>query len=415
MRGNRYGRSGVGASGNLLLAQSGGATAVINASLVGAIEAARESGAFRSIIGARHGIEGILDESFIDLGTQAPDLIAIIRRTPSAALGTTRQRLNEETAAEAIHILERYDVRAVAYIGGNDSADTALRLAAAACATGYDLRVISIPKTIDNDLPGTDHCPGYGSIARFLALATRDAARDTEATANLHPIKLIEVMGRDAGWVAAATALSQERPGDAPQLIYLPERPPRDLATMLEEIQATYRRHGWVVAVVPETLKDVAGRPIVGEAARWVDTFGHPYFPGPGPALTRAIEDRLGLRARFDKPGTIARMFAACASEVDVEEAEAVGAAGARLLLEGISEVMVTIERVSDDPYRSRIGSVPLTEVANRVRLLPHEFIGPDDRSVSDAFRAYALPLIGGALPPYGRLAPLPVVPRTPR
>jgi len=400
----------VGAGGNLLVAQSGGATAVINASLAGVVRAAQEHGRFDAIIGARHGIDGVLTERFVDLGRQPAEVLDQLLTTPSAVLGTTRRRLTDETAARAVKILARYKIRAVAYIGGNDSADTALRLAAAARDAGYDLRVVSVPKTIDNDLPGTDHCPGYGSIARFLALAARDAVRDTEATAALYPIKFIEVMGRNAGWVAAATALGQERDGDGPHLIFFPERPPRNLHGLLEEIQRAYERYGQVVAVVPETLKDAQGRPLSGEDLSWTDPFGHRYYPGPGPALTRAVEEHLGLRARFDKPGTIARMFAACASSVDRREAYEVGAAAVRLLVEGASEVMVTLERVSDDPYTATTGVIAATEVANRERRMPDAFIGPDGRSVTDAFRTYALPLIDGPLPPYARLLDLPLL-----
>lgn len=399
------------ARGNLLVAQSGGATAVINASLAGVVEAALASGEFETIIGARHGIDGILSEDFVDLGRQPADVIAGLKTTPSAALGTTRRRLTDEDAVKTIEILEAYQIRAVAYIGGNDSADTAVRLAAAAREAGYELQVISVPKTIDNDLPGTDHCPGYGSIARFLALATRDSVFDTEATTALYPVKLIEVMGRNAGWVAAASALGQEPGSDVgPHLIFFPERPPESLESFLEEIQTTYQRFGHVVAVVPETLKDAAGRPLTGEALSWTDPFGHRYYPGPGPALTRAIEENLGLRARFDKPGTIQRMFTTCVSTVDRQEAYEVGAAAVRLLLEGQSEVMVTIERLSDSPYRSTTGTVPATMVANQERLLPDAFIAPDGRSVTPAFHDYALPLIDGPLPPYTRLADLPIV-----
>lgn len=393
---------------NLLVAQSGGATAVINSSLAGVIEAARDSGAFENIIGARHGIEGILGDDLVDLGRQPRDVIAALKQTPSAGLGTTRQRLTDETVERALATLIRHDIRAVAYIGGNDSADTALRLCGAARSAGYDLRIVSVPKTIDNDLPGTDHCPGYGSIARFIALATRDSARDTEAIASLYPVKLIEVMGRNAGWVAASAALGQERPEDAPHLIFFPERPPRDLTAFIDEIRAAWEQHRQVVAVVPETLKNQAGEPLTGAAAKWTDSFGHKYVPGPGPVLTHMIEESLGLRARFDKPGTISRMFMAAASQADIDEAYAVGAAAVRLLQAGQTEVMVTLEREAGEPYRCRTGSVPLTEVANRERLLPDEFIGPDGRSVTAAFRDYALPLIGGPLPPYGRLCELP-------
>jgi len=397
----------LGSWDNLLVAQSGGATAVINASLVGAVETARASARFGAIIGARNGIEGILGAEFVDLGRQPPDVLMAVARTPSAALGTTRRRLDDETAALAVRNLARREVHHVAYIGGNDSADTASRLARAAVDARYELAVVGIPKTIDNDLPDTDHCPGYGSIARFMALATRDAGRDTEATAGLYPIKLIEVMGRNAGWVAAATALGQERDIDSPQLIFFPERPARDLATFLDEIGAAHRRYGHVVAIVPETARDASGDPLTGAEAYWTDPFGHRYYQSPGPMLARAIEERLGLRARYDKPGTIARMFGACLSETDLSEAHMVGAAAVQLLLTGVSGVMVTLVRAGDAPYRCATGTTPLASVANRERHLPDEFITDGGRGITDAFRAYAVPLIGGPLPLYGRLLDL--------
>ncbi|HEU4792401.1 MAG TPA: diphosphate--fructose-6-phosphate 1-phosphotransferase [Nitrolancea sp.] len=393
--------------GNLLIAQSGGPTAVMNSSLVGAIETARASGRFDVILGARNGVEGILRESFVELGGQPLDVLDRVERTPSAALGTTRLRLSDESAIKAVTILKRYRIRAVALIGGNDSADTAIRLSVAARESGTDLAVVSIPKTIDNDLPGTDHCPGYGSIARFLALATRDSGLDTESMAALYPVKLIEVMGRNAGWVAASSALAQESVEEAPHLIFFPERPPRDLNAFLNEIKAVYDQRGFVVAVIPETLKTADGRPISGGEASWVDAFGHPYFPGPGPVLARAIEEHLRLRARYDKPGTISRMFMAAISEVDLAEARMAGAAAVRLLIEGTTDVMVTLERLADDPYRAITSTVPLSRVANRERVLPDEFIGQDGRSVTPAFRRYALPLIGDSPPAYARLVDL--------
>jgi len=389
----------------LLLAQSGGATAVINGSLSGAIEAARRSGRFNAIIGARNGIDGVLSGSFVDLGRQPESVLSLLRRTPSAALGTTRRKLTDDDAEQALSVLRAHDVHAFAYIGGNDSADTALHLGRLALDAGYPLRIVSIPKTIDNDLEGTDHCPGYGSIARFLALATRDAGLDTEATQALYPVKLIEVMGRHAGWVAAATALGQQQPEEAPQLIFFPERPPRDLDHFLSEIQQTYERFGRVVAIVPETLRDANGAPIAGDGVAWTDPFGHQYTPGPGPGLTRAIEAQLGHRARFDKPGTIARMYADSLSETDLAEAVLAGATAVDLLAQGTSGVMVTLERTNDDPYQVRAGSVDLSQVANRERLLPDAFIAPNGRSVTPAFRHYALPLIDGPLPPVARLA----------
>ncbi len=389
---------------NLLIAQSGGATAVINGSLVGAVEAAQRSGQFTHIIGARQGIEGVLNESFVDLGRQSASVLSLVRRTPSAALGTSRRKLDEISARQALSVLRAHDIHAFAYIGGNDSADTALRLSQLAEQSDYPLQVVSIPKTIDNDLPGTDHCPGYGSIARFLALATRDAGMDTEATASLYPVKVIEVMGRNAGWVAAAAALGQENSDQAPHVIFFPERPPRNLDHFLEDIQRAWERSGMVVAVVPETLRDANGVPIGGDGVKWTDAFGHPYVPGPGPSLSRAIEDRLGLKARFDKPGTISRMFSDSVAETDLAEAVQVGRAAIDLLVNGGSGVMITLERVSQDPYHVRAGTVTLEQVANHERLLPDEFIGQDGRSVTEAFRRYAEPLIDGPLPAIGRL-----------
>lgn len=397
------------ALGNLLVGQSGGATAVINASLVGVIEAARDAGAVGAVIGMQHGIEGLLGEELLDLGRQSADVLDRIRRTPSAALGTGRHKLQDADLDPALALLQRHNIRYFVYIGGNDSADTAHRLHDHARAQGYDLRVIAVPKTIDNDLPHTDHCPGYGSIARFLALTVRDAGRDVESSPQLYPVKIVEVMGRNAGWVAASCALARDDERDAPQLIYLPERPPASMDALLSEIGAAVTRHGFCVAVVPETLRDTAGQPLGSSGERgFTDSFGHQYFPGLAPLLTERIKEILGLRARYDKPGTMARMAMLAISEADLAEAEAAGREAVRRALAGESDRMITIERLSDEPYTVGYGVVPLDRIANTERLLPDEFIGADGRSVTAAFRRYALPLLGAPLPTYGRFAPLP-------
>jgi ATP-dependent phosphofructokinase / diphosphate-dependent phosphofructokinase len=395
----------------LLLAQSGGATAVINSSLVGAIVAALESSQIDAVAGARNGIEGLLAEDLVDLAAQPPDTLSRLGRTPSAALGTTRQKMTDEMASRALEILASYGIDLVAFIGGNDTADSAMRLARTAREKDQPLRVVSIPKTIDNDLPGTDHCPGYGSIARFIAQATRSSGIDTAATAQLYPVKLIEVMGRNAGWVAASGALGQVDHSDPPHLIFFPERPVESIDGFLQEIATTHAERGQVVAVIPETMRDRRGEPLSGNTVVWRDSFGHPYYGGPGPSLTSAIQESLGLRARYDKPGTISRMFEQSISEPDLMGARQCGAAAVRLLLEGVSEVMVTIERVSSEPFEITTGYANLETVANRERLLPDDYIGPDGRSVTRAFRDYALPLIGGALEPYGHLEELPFHP----
>lgn len=393
--------------GNLLVGQSGGATAVINASLVGVIEAARAEPTVGAVIGMRHGIEGLLGEDLLDLGRQPADLLARLRRTPSAALGTGRHKLRDADLDRALALLQRQHIRYFIYIGGNDSADTAHRLHEHARARGYDLRVLAVPKTIDNDLPYTDHCPGYGSIARFLALTVRDAGRDIEASPQLYPVKIIEAMGRNAGWVAAACALARDDERDAPHLIFLPERPPADMDGLLAEIAGAVARQGFCVAIVPETLRDAAGQPLGGGERGFTDAFGHQYHPGVAPLLTERIATSLGLRARYDKPGTMARMAMLAVSETDLAEAEAVGREAVQRALAGESDRMITIGRLSDTPYAVAYGTVPLARIANTERILPPEFIGPDGRSVTAAFRRYASPLLGAPLPPYARLAAL--------
>ncbi|WP_038038430.1 diphosphate--fructose-6-phosphate 1-phosphotransferase [Thermorudis peleae] len=387
----------------LVLAQGGGATAVINSSLIGAVEAALSSRHFAAILGARYGIEGVLRQDFVDLSAQPPEIRQAVAHTPSAALGTTRVRLSPEMADIAVSILQRHHVSAFIYIGGNDSAETALRLARAAERAHYPLQVVVVPKTIDNDLPETDHCPGYGSVARFWAYAARDAGLDTAATAALFPVKLLEVMGRNAGWIAAATALGQTTPDDPPHLIFFPERPPQSLEDAVTAIQQVHAQYGMAVVVVPETLRDATGRPLGGAETRWVDPFGHPYHPSPAAALARAVETKLGLRARIDQPGTIARMLSLAVSSVDWQEAWTAGAHAVRLLTEGATEVMVTLKRIANEPYTVSFGAVPLSRVAGRERQLPDAFISEDGHRITPAFRHYALPLIGEPPPPPGR------------
>jgi 6-phosphofructokinase 1 len=390
----------------LLVGQSGGATAVINASLVGVVDAAVASGAFGRVLGMRGGIEGLLGEQFIDLTGQPAGTLDLVRRTPSAALGTGRYKLRDDDLDRAIDILRRHDVRSLAYIGGNDSADTAHRLYEHARAANYDLSVMAVPKTVDNDLVGTDHCPGYGSIAKFLANATRDGTYDTLAAPQLYPVKFIEVMGRDAGWVSAACSLGfGEGEGDLSPLLYLPERPVESSAMILEELRRRVGEAGWAIAVVPETLRDAQDRRIGGDTPNYVDQFGHPYYPSPAESLVRLVTEKLGVRSRFDRPGTASRMSISLASEVDLDEAYQLGAEAARRVARGESDQMTSLVRNEGECYACDVTAVPLSAVANHVRVLPDEFIGDDRRSVTAAFRAYALPLLGPVpFPTYGRL-----------
>jgi 6-phosphofructokinase len=389
----------------LLVGQSGGATAVINASLAGVVDAAVASGAFGRVLGMRGGIEGLLNEQFVDLTAQPPGLLDVIRRTPSAALGTGRYRLRDDDLERTLEILRRHDVHGLVYIGGNDSADTSHRLHERARAANYDLSVIAVPKTVDNDLAGTDHCPGYGSIAKYLANATRDATYDTLAAPQLYPVKFIEVMGRDAGWVTAACGLGfGEGEEDLSPLLYFPERPAASADQILDELDRRVREAGWAIAVVPETLRDADVRRIGGETPDYVDQFGHPYYPSPADTLVQLVTERLGLRARFDRPGTASRMSISLASEVDLVEAYQLGAEAARRVANGESDQITALVRRAGECYKCQVTTVPLTSVANLVRTLPHEFIGSDGRSITAAFRAYALPLLGPKpFPEYGR------------
>jgi 6-phosphofructokinase 1 len=393
----------------LLVAQSGGCTAVINGSLIGVVDEALAQEGIDAVYGARFGIRGVLDEDFVDLGRQSRATLDRVRRTPSAALGSARYKLSDEECATVLDILARHHIGLFLLIGGNDSADTAHRLGRLAAQRGCDLRVVAIPKTIDNDLPETDHCPGYGSAARFLAQCTVDGGRDAEAIRHWDPIKVVEVMGRNAGWLAAATALGSRDERDAPHLIYVPERP-FNLASFLEDVRAVHARLGYCVAVVAETVRDAQGRPVGGlDATAAVDAFGHPVIAGTAAALCSAIGAELGLKARFDKPGTMQRMSMALASETDLQEAYEVGRAGVRAVVAGESGVMITLQRVADEPYRCTTGFTPVERVANTQRLLPPEYLHPTRPWVTDAFLAYARPLLGGPLLEYGRLEDIPM------
>jgi 6-phosphofructokinase 1 len=396
-------------AGNLLIGQAGGATAVINGSLVGAIREAKEHRSFAAIWGIRWGAEGLLRGDFLDLGSLPPDTLTALEGTPGAALGSSRRKLSDEEVDGLLDLFRRRDVRTFLFIGGNDSADTVHRVAQCASDRNQELQAIAVPKTIDNDLPVTDHSPGYGSIARYIAIATMDSAKDTESMPTMYPVKVIEVMGRDAGWVVAASTLGKRELQDAPHLLCIPERrvSPEDL---LRDVARVYQEFGRVVAVVAETLRDDQGRPFgEPESSDDRDSFGHPLIRGTAAALCRLIQTELGLRARYDKPGSLQRMSMLCASSVDLREAAEVGRAAVRLALDGQTDWMVTLVRDGDEPYNCHTDSAQLTDVANRQRLVPDHFITTDGNGTTEAFHRYAFPLLGAEpLPRYVRLGDLP-------
>lgn len=391
--------------GNLIVGQSGGCTAAINSSLVGVIEEAMRHPEIENIYGALFGIEGLLAEKLIDLRRESQKTLHRLGSTPAASLGACRYKLTTADYEHTIDIFKAHNIRYFFYIGGNDSADTSHRIAKLAREVGYDLRVIGVPKTIDNDLPITDHCPGYGSAARFIAIATMDAGLDTECMRNVDPIKIIETMGRNAGWLAAASALGKQGEEEAPHLIYVPEHGLK-IDRFLQDVEAVYRRLGYAVIVVAETIRDEKGLPMGQiEAEMFTDSFGHKRLTGASQFLCDLIGRELKLKARWDKPGTIQRVSSMALSRVDLAEARLVGATAVRSAVDGESDQMVVLVRNDGRRYSVSTALTPLQTIANREKLLPQEYIAPEGNFVTSAFIRYARPLIGGPLPRHARLA----------
>jgi 6-phosphofructokinase len=358
---------------------------------------------FDGIFGMRYGIEGFLKEDLIDLRHQPSPLWSHLLHTPSAALGTCRYKLKDEDPERIMSILRRYDIHYLLYIGGNDSADTTHRLAQAAQQVGYELHAISIPKTIDNDLPFTDHCPGYGSAARFIALATMDSAMNTISIPWHFPVKVIEVMGRDSGWLAASSALGKRNYTDPPHIILVPEQTFR-ADYFLEQVEEVYRQLGYVIVVAAETIRDERGQPLGASGQVGTDAFHHALLSGAAQYLVELVMERLRIRARFDKPGDLQRMASNSISRADREEAYLVGKMGIDALLHGESDKMITLVRHSEPVYNCTTGLVELAKVANAQRLMPEEYLDESKTMVTRAFYDYAMPLIGDPLPEHARL-----------
>ncbi len=389
---------------NLLVAQSGGPTAVINSSVCGIIEEAKRQGKVGSIYGAVNGILGVLNEDLVDLRQEDASTISMLRKTPSAALGSCRYKLREDDYPRLMEVFGAHDISYFLYAGGNDSMDTAHKVAKLASERNYHLNVIGVPKTIDNDLMDTDHCPGYGSVARFNAIATRDSGLDSEAIYTSDTVKIIETMGRDAGWITASTALGKESEDSAPHLIYLPERP--FVSTrFLADVKSIYDRLGRVVICVCEGLRDEKGEFVKASSKRSdTDKFGHAQLGGVGDYLANLVSENFKLKVRCDKPGTIQRVSMACASKVDLDEAYLVGQEAISQAVGGESDKMVTLTRKNNAPYECESGLVELEKVALRTRNVPNEFINNESNFVSKQFLEYARPLIGGPLPEYAHL-----------
>ena len=404
----------------ILVGQSGGPTAAINASLAGVVRAAHAQGL--RVLGMRNGIQGFLEGKVVDL-TEVLELTAsepeaseqattnpgeknlqLLRKTPSSWLGSCRFKLPELAAssepAETSPIyqqidaqLKKYQVDAVLYIGGNDSMDTTDKLSCYFAQVKSSVRVVGVPKTIDNDLEGTDHTPGFGSAARFVASVTAELTRDG-GVYNSKNVTFIEAMGRDAGWLTAAGALAQDICGTAPDFVLLPEIP-LDEHTLLSAIEQRLREKNNVIVVVSEGVHHADGSFLFDAKSVAIDTFGHlAAQSGTAAYLSQLAKNQLGVKSRGIELNTLQRCASHAASKVDLDEAEALGAAGVEAVLQGKTGVMVGVHRISDDPYVTEIRTTPVAEVANKVKLVPREMISEDGFNVTDTALKYLRPLV---------------------
>jgi len=383
--------------GNVLVGQSGGPTSVINASLAGIVAEALNNESIEEIYGGLNGVLGILQEDLVDLASESQQQIRALRHTPGAALGTCRYKLKKQQDFErVIEVFKAHNIRYFFYIGGNDSQDTADKISKIAQQQGYELRVIGVPKTIDNDLTGTDHCPGYGSVIKYLSTTVREMACDNEAMGQGDLVSILEVMGRSAGWIAAGTALAKRRdhPHDPPHLILLPEVP-FNQEKVLEDVKRVLKRERYCLIVVAEGLVDADGNYLAADSA--TDAFGHAKLGGAGEALGEIIESGVpNAKVRVCRPGLIQRAAAHAASKTDSDEAFLAGQAAVRAAIAGETDKMVTLVRGETEHYTVETGLAPLSEIANGTKKLPREWINEDLVSMNFQFLRYAQPLIQG-------------------
>lgn len=406
--------------GNLLVAQSGGPTPVINASLAGVItEALQYEDNIAEIYGGLNGIQGILNEQLIDLAAESQQTVRALSQTPGAALGTCRYKMKRQQDFDRVlDVFAAHNIRYFLYIGGNDSQDTAAKINALALERGYALRVIGVPKTVDNDLPVTDHCPGYGSVIKHVATTVREMALDNAAMGQHDFVSILEVMGRKAGWVAAGSVLAKRRTAlleDAPHIVLLPEEPFNQQA-FVDAVQTVLRKQRFCFVVASEGLLDPDGN-FLGANATATDAFGHPVLGGVGETLRAVVEQNLaGVKVRSAKLGITQRAAIHNASQTDVDEALLVGRAAVRAAIDGETGKMVVLvreDKEGKDTYSIRTELVPLDEVANATKVFPSTWIGEDKMSIGFQFAKYAQPLIQGevvvpcegGLPKFAQLA----------
>lgn len=382
--------------GNLLIAQAGGPSAVLNATLWGVIEEAKKHHEIQEIIGAIGGAAGILKENLVDLKAQSKEFYERLLYTPASVIGTSRENIFPEEFEKIKQILKKHNIKYLLYNGGNGSMGTCYKLYQT--TKNEDLKVIGIPKTIDNDISETDHCPGYGSVARYMAVTTAEIAQDV-ASMPIH-ICIIEAMGRNAGWIAASSILARKNPEDAPHLVYVPEKP-FIMDQFLEDAEELFKRLGGVVVVVSEGITDEKGNSIVPPLV--VPGAKDPYPGDIGVYLARQIWEKLGIKSRSEKPGIAARASATLQSPIDRKEAIQVGAAAVKAAVSGETGYMIGIKRISNNPYNCDTTLIPLEKVSNVEKKLPEFYINERGNDIKPEFIDYCMPLVG-ELPQYAVL-----------
>ncbi|MBE6011255.1 6-phosphofructokinase [Anaeropeptidivorans aminofermentans] len=394
---------------NILMAQSGGPTSAINATISGLIEQAIKEPSIDKIYGAKHGIKGVLNEDFIDLGEAFGNPTDIMRlyHTPSAALGSCRYKLalpekDDSDYASILRIFDKYDIGFFAYVGGNDSMDTVDKLGKYLKAKNRDdIIVIGVPKTIDNDLVSTDHCPGYGSAAKYIGTTFTELERDCRVY-DTKSVTIVEVMGRNAGWLTAASALSRIHGGMGPNLIYLCETV-FDSEKFLEDIKEAFTKTNGVLVAISEGIKGKSGKYVSEEDSEnaFVDAFGHKHIAGSARVLEKLVMNELGYKVRPIELSLIQRSAAHLASATDLRESKNLGIRAVKHLVEGKGNIMVSLERISDSPYEIKLGYAPVDSIANREKKVPLEWISESKNDVTQELMDYMLPLIQGEVPSF--------------
>ncbi|PKM88638.1 MAG: 6-phosphofructokinase [Firmicutes bacterium HGW-Firmicutes-12] len=382
--------------GNCLIAQSGGPTAVINNSISGLIKEAMRSPQINTVYGALFGIKGLLQEQIINLGNESRHNIEGLRYTPGAALGSCRYKIQDEDYERLLAIFKKYDIRYFFYVGGNDSMDTANKISILAQENGYDMSVIGVPKTVDNDLPHTDHSPGYGSAAKYIATVVKETGLDLQNILASSDVAILEVMGRNAGWLTAAAALAKHHSDDAPHLIYLPEVA-FEKEKFIEDVVKTHKKLGYCYVVASEGLRVKDGSYLAAEKA--TDAFGHAKLGnGLAAELKNLITSRVNLKVRCNVLGTSQRSAMHYASRTDASEAYLVGRDAVNLAVKGLSGIMIMLERDDHPQYISKTSFVDLSQVANIEKTMPSNMINEDGNYVTYDFIRYAQPLIEGEI-----------------